>query len=142
MKFLAKFYSSGIFAHWPVFLHNCVHIAVAPDTLTITGPDTAKINDTLSLECVTSNSNPASSIQWVVDGRIIPPTTNASDTSADGGWITKSTASIRIASSDRNKDVSCYANNFALSTTKVQTHRIKVLCKFLINSVGWGMLSP
>jgi hypothetical protein len=66
----------------------------------------------------------------VVDGRIVPPTATSNDTSADGGWITKSTASIRISSSDRNKDVSCYANNFALSTTKVQTHRIKVLCKF------------
>ena len=107
-----------------------VSIVVAPDTVTITGPESARINETVTLQCKTSNSNPASSIQWLVGGRILaaPDTRNTSST--EGGWITESKISFNISATDRLKEVSCYATNFALSTTKVQTHNIKVLCKF------------
>ena len=103
---------------------------VAPDKVTITGAGTARINDSVTLTCETSNSNPASSIQWVVGGRIQQATYTRNDTSEEGGWITTSNITIPISNTDRNKEISCYANNFALSTTKVQTHKIKVLCKY------------
>lgn len=98
--------------------------------MTITAPEIARINETVTLECETSNSNPASSIQWVVGGRILPALFTRNDTSEAGGWVTKSNITFQISETDRSKEVSCYANNFALSTTKVQTHKIKVLCKF------------
>ena len=118
-----------------------LYIAVAPDTVTIKGPGTGRINETVTLECETSNANPASSIQWVVGGRILPAVFTRNDTSEEGGWVTKSNISILVTQADRNKDVSCYANNFALSTTKVQTHRIKVLCKFSeVNNIFYKTL--
>ena len=98
--------------------------------MTITGAGTARINDSVTLTCETSNSNPASSIQWVVGGRIQQAAFTRNDTSEEGGWITTSNITIPISNTDRNKEISCYANNFALSTTKVQTHKIKVLCKY------------
>ena len=98
--------------------------------MTIKGPEMARINETVSLECETSNSNPASSIQWVIGGRILPAIYTRNDTSDEGGWVTKSNISFTVSDSYRTKNVSCYANNFALSTTKVQSHKITVLCKY------------
>ena len=43
-------------------------LTVAPDKVTINGPSEAKVGDSLSFECVTGNSNPPASIQWLVDG--------------------------------------------------------------------------
>ena len=37
--------------------------------MTIEGPDTAKVNETLNFKCETANSNPPATVQWVVDGR-------------------------------------------------------------------------
>ena len=110
-------------------IKNIFEFSVAPDKVTIKGAKTARINDTVTLTCETSNSNPASSIQWVVGGRIQPALFTRNDTSEEGGWVTTSNISILISDTDRTKEISCYANNFALSTTKVQTHKIKVLCK-------------
>jgi hypothetical protein len=42
---------------------------VGPKTVTVTGPSEAKVNDTVSLECSTTNSNPVARITWVLDGR-------------------------------------------------------------------------
>jgi hypothetical protein len=108
------------------------YFLVAPDTVTIKGPEMARINETVTLECETSNSNPASSIQWVIGGRILPAIYTRNDTSDEGGWVTKSNISFTVSDSYRTKNVSCYANNFALSTTKVQSHKITVLCKYSI----------
>jgi hypothetical protein len=83
----------------------------------------------LTFECVTSNSNPASSLQWVVDGRTVPGRHNRTDTSAEGGWVSMANMSLTVAEQDKMKTVSCYANNMALSETKVETHIVTVLCK-------------
>ena len=45
------------------------YLSVAPESVTIEGPDTAKVNDTLNFKCETANSNPPATVQWVVDGR-------------------------------------------------------------------------
>ena len=39
--------------------------------MTINGPKTAKVGDTLHFDCETGNSNPRATVQWVVDGRTI-----------------------------------------------------------------------
>ena len=44
---------------------------VAPEKVTITGPKTAKVGDSLKFNCETANSNPNATVQWVVDGRTI-----------------------------------------------------------------------
>ena len=98
----------------------------------IRGPATAKVGQTLNFECATSNSNPASTLQWVIDGKAQPAIHNRTDTSAEGGWVTISNVSVMVGHLDKSKSISCYANNFALSETKVETHIVTVLCKYKI----------
>ena len=104
--------------------------SVAPDNVEIHGPSAAKEGEVVTLECTTSNSNPASVLQWVVDGRTMPGLHNRTDTSAEGGWVSMSNISVVVADQDKMKTVSCYANNLALSETKVETHIVTVLCEY------------
>ena len=53
---------------------NIFFIAVAPESVTITGDDSGKVGDVKDFSCETSNSNPPATIQWVVDGRTVPST--------------------------------------------------------------------
>ena len=103
---------------------------VGPDRVEIRGPSTAKVGQTLIFECGTSNSNPASTLQWVIDGKAQPAIHNRTDTSPEGGWVTLSNISVIIGHLDKSKSISCYANNYALSETKVETHIVTVLCKY------------
>ena len=58
----------------PVFYSIFLFFSVAPDEVKIEGPTEAKSGDSLDFKCETSNSNPASTIQWVVDGRSVHAT--------------------------------------------------------------------
>ena len=57
-----------------IYRWNEISFPVAPDEVTIEGPTEAKVNDSLDFECKTSNSNPAATVQWVVDGRTVHAT--------------------------------------------------------------------
>ena len=96
----------------------------------IRGPDTAKVGQTLNFDCITSNSNPASSLLWQVDGKGRTANSNVTESSAEGGWLTTSNISVTINPSDKSKTISCYAKNTALGETKVETHIVTVLCKY------------
>jgi hypothetical protein len=52
---------------------------------------------------------------------------NRTDTSIEGGWRSMANMSLTVGAEDKTKTVSCYANNLALSETKVETHSITVL---------------
>jgi hypothetical protein len=104
-------------------------VAVAPDKVTITGPTQAKVGETLKFECVTGNSNPPASIQWLVDGVHKNENFTHKATDPNGGWVTRSELSVTISASDRNKMISCYAVNQELGETIVESHMISVLCK-------------
>ena len=96
----------------------------------IRGSETAKSGQTLNFECSTSNSNPASTVHWEVDGRMVSGNTNVTDTSPDGGWVSQSNISVNIQPNDKTKTISCFAKNAALGETKVETHIVTVLCKY------------
>ena len=49
---------------------------VAPDRVAVRGPATARAGEEVELQCETSNSNPAATLQWVVDGVAVPATAN------------------------------------------------------------------
>lgn len=111
----------------PLTAQIVMSVQFAPDRVEIRGPATAKVGQTLNFECATSNSNPASTLQWVIDGKAQPAIHNRTDTSAEGGWVTISNVSVMVGHLDKSKSISCYANNFALSETKVETHIVTVL---------------
>ena len=95
----------------------------------IRGSETAKAGQTLNFECTTSNSNPASTLHWEVDGSVMSGVTNITEMSADGGWVSASNISVNIHQNDKTKTISCFAKNAALGETKVETHIVTVLCK-------------
>ena len=107
-------------------------LLVAPDRVEIQGPETAKVGQTLNFECATSNSNPASTLHWEIDGRVTRSGSNSNLTSeaADGGWLTSANTSVTIRPNDKTKTISCYAKNAALGETKVETHIVTVLCEY------------
>ena len=107
-------------------------LLVAPDRVEIQGPETAKVGQTLNFECATSNSNPASTLHWEIDGRVTRSGTDSNLTSeaADGGWLTSANTSVTIRPNDKTKTISCYAKNAALGETKVETHIVTVLCEY------------
>ena len=109
-------------------------LLVAPDRVEIRGRETAEVGQTLNFECTTSNSNPASTLHWEVDGGVLSGTTNITDVSSDGGWVSSTNLSVTIKPEDKTKTISCFAKNAALGETKVETHIVTVLCKYLINT--------
>ena len=80
--------------------------------VTIDGPDSATINQTLKFVCKSAKSNPFSTLQWVVDSKAIPASYKITEDS--GSFSTESEISLNITDYDRFKIVSCYAHNLAL----------------------------
>ena len=90
-----------------------LNVLFPPKEVTITGSETASVNETLTFSCESAKSNPSSSLQWVVDSKAV--TASYEITPAEGGgFTTKSEISITIRDYDRFKVVSCYANNLSL----------------------------
>ena len=44
-------------------------LSVPPSLVTIQGPDTGLVGDSLTFRCLVNNANPAPDVQWVVNGR-------------------------------------------------------------------------
>ena len=107
-----------------------LNFVVAPDRVEILGPETAKVGQTLNFECAASNSNPASTILWEVDGTMTKASNNVTPVSEEGGWMTNSNISVNIGPNDKTKTISCFAKNAALGETKVETHIVTILCKY------------
>ena len=80
--------------------------------MTIEGPDSATINQTLKFVCKSAKSNPSSTLQWVVDSKAISASNKI--TVEGGSSITESEIELNITEYDRFKTVSCYAHNLAL----------------------------
>lgn len=96
--------------------------------MTIVGPNEAKVNDTIRLECATSNSNPQASLSWILDGRPARENGSRITTSADGGWVSKSNLTTVVRSSEHNLAVSCYAV-IEDGQTIITSKTITVVCK-------------
>ncbi|CAB4064725.1 unnamed protein product [Lepeophtheirus salmonis] len=111
----------------PLTADIVLSVQFAPDKVTIEGPTEANVGDTLSFDCITTNSNPPAIVQWVVDSRSAQENFTVRTESERGGWETRSNISVLIGPNDRNKIISCYAINNDLGETVVQTHTISVL---------------
>ena len=96
-----------------------------PSKLEIKGLEAASVNETLNFTCESQKSNPASSLQWVVDGKSVEASYEISPV-AGGGFTTKSEISLTILDYDRYKVVSCYANNIALGERMHTSHRVTI----------------
>jgi hypothetical protein len=52
--------------------------------------------------------------------------------SESGGWYTRTNITLTIGARDLVKNIQCHAVNQQIGETRVQSHTINVLCKFII----------
>ena len=107
--------------------------SVAPSSLDLNGPSEARVGDVINYECVTANSNPPATIQWVVDNRTQSGSSgiqSQSLVSPLGGWVTHSNLSIKVQSNDRTKLISCNVVNSELNDVKTESAILTVICKY------------
>lgn len=109
--------------------------------MTVTGPSEARVNETVSLECTTSNSNPEARITWVLDGREVRENGSRIATSPDGGWVSSSNLTTVIKHTGRNLTVSCHALVADLAQRVAETKIISVVCKSWLVSLSSLCLS-
>lgn len=101
-----------------------------PETVTIKGPAEAKVNETLSFECATSNSNPEARIVWYLDSREVRENGSRIATSPHGGWVSASNLTTTVRNTGRNLTVACHAVVAELAKTVVQSKSVVVACKW------------
>ncbi len=109
---------------------NCSpFLAVPPKEVKITGPTEAKVGDTVTLVCASSNSNPRAEMAWFKGGVALEDIHTNSVGSTDGGWATSSNVTFKIEPNDRKESYTCQAVNRGLGESKSSTHTINVIRK-------------
>lgn len=103
--------------------------AVAPASVELQGPREARAGEKLTYECVTSNSNPPATIQWVVDNVTLSSVHSRTIESPLGGWNTHANLSVTVGSNDRNKIITCNVINSELNAIKTESAMLTVICK-------------
>ena len=104
---------------------------VAPASVELKGAREARSGEILTYECTTSNSNPPATIQWVVDNVTLASLHSRISQSPLGGWVSHSNVSIEVASSDRNKIITCSVINSELNQVKTESAILTVICKLI-----------
>ena len=110
-------------------------LPVAPSSLDLNGPSEARVGDVVMYECVTANSNPPATIQWVVDNRTISGSSGLKSqtfVSPLGGWVTHSNLTVKVLPNDRTKLISCNVVNSELNDVKTESAILTVICEFNI----------
>ncbi|KAL8598029.1 hypothetical protein ACOMHN_062627 [Nucella lapillus] len=85
-----------------------------PQRVTISGGSgPLRSGDTVHLTCVSSNSNPRSTITWFARGRQIPDSevTATYEVSPLGGFVTRSRVSVTLSHQEHNVIYTCQATN-------------------------------
>ncbi|KAF2366197.1 Fibronectin type III [Trinorchestia longiramus] len=99
-----------------------------PDSVTVKGPDQAKVGDNISLSCIASNSNPAADVSLVVNGHTPPGIASNQVRTDNWGFTTMANLSTyEVQPMDKDLVVACYAHNQPLASTKVDTKTITIL---------------
>jgi hypothetical protein len=79
--------------------------------VTVEGPEKGEVGEVLTFQCNTGNSNPASSLSWVVDSRNVSANHTVTEEADNGGFVTKSNITVAITNSSRSHTVVCFAHN-------------------------------
>lgn len=111
-----------------------VFLPVAPESLDLTGPTEARVGEILTYSCMTANSNPPATIQWIVGNVTRQALTTYTKVSPLGGWVTFSNISVSLEPYDRNKIVICSARNSELNEVKTESKMLSVICEYYFNS--------
>lgn len=102
-------------------------VQFAPATVELRGSTEARAGEELTYECSTSNSNPAATIQWVVDNTTVASADSYNEESPLGGYVTHANVTVRVRPSDRNKIISCNVVNSELNDIKTESTMLTVI---------------
>ena len=108
----------------------CCCFLVAPKSVTITGVREAKVGETLTLTCTTTNSNPAAVITWIPRGTTLLHDSSQTVESPDGGYITISHINVTLTHQQNTAMYTCEALNVDLGVRRSATAIVGVLCKY------------
>ena len=123
-------------------------ISVAPESVTVTGPQKIRSGDDLVLECSSSASVPASSLRWRLElfGQEVEVSNPESDMKQldDGSYVSRSVLSLPVISTTGHDLVAeCYATNSVLGDDyRAYVHIVEVLCKYIQDLLFSEMISP
>ncbi|XP_036359051.1 nephrin-like isoform X2 [Octopus sinensis] len=82
-----------------------------PKKVKISGHRLAKAGQTVTLKCVSTNSNPAATITWFARGRQLPDENTQVKSSPKGGFISTSITKVNLTGNDNNVMYTCVAKN-------------------------------
>jgi len=101
----------------------------APEKVLISGLQSAKAGEAVTLKCETAISNPPATVNWFVRGRPEMKATSVTKPSAKGGFVTTSEIRVTAAEHESNVICQCYATNNAMGAqmTVVETFSLQVL---------------
>jgi len=88
------------------------------------------LNQNVTLNCITSSSNPPAKLIWLLDENLVQKSTT--DVKSDGkyGWIVTSTLTIPIVNHNSSvKTFTCQVQNSKFRDNIFATHKINVICK-------------
>ncbi|KAK6173113.1 hypothetical protein SNE40_016632 [Patella caerulea] len=118
---------SNVVTSRPITAEFRLTVHFPPKEVTITGDKLAKAGETVTLTCVSSNSNPAAVITWFAKGQSLPVASSNVEDSPEGGFITRSTVTVSLTNQDHNVIYTCQATNNALGQTVATTITLSVL---------------
>ncbi|XP_069180503.1 nephrin isoform X2 [Procambarus clarkii] len=105
-----------------------LRVNFAASSVTISGPDEAKVGDVIAISCVAENSNPPADVTVVINGQTPPGATSRTQKVDHGGWRTiTNLTNYEVRPIDSDLTVNCYALNQALGSTKIDTKVVSVL---------------
>ncbi|XP_069950539.1 nephrin isoform X2 [Cherax quadricarinatus] len=105
-----------------------LRVNFAASSVTIFGPDEAKVGDVIAISCVAENSNPPADVTVVINGQTPPGSISRTQKVDHGGWRTiTNLTTYEVWPIDSDLTVNCYALNQALGSTKIDTKVISVL---------------
>ncbi|XP_014667088.1 PREDICTED: nephrin-like isoform X1 [Priapulus caudatus] len=104
-----------------------VRVHFPPASVEILGHDEVTEGGRVNLTCVTANSNPPAEISWIVDGRGIDGRPDGAEESVDGGYVTRSSVTLRLREKRRSVVVYCQAVNAALGQSAMTTKTLTVV---------------
>ncbi|XP_063588836.1 nephrin-like [Penaeus indicus] len=98
-----------------------------PSNVTMTGPEVVGSGNSVTFTCITSSANPAANVTWTIHGSLNKRSKSSVTRGPEGGWVTTSTLTYRVARSSNELVVRCMARNAASSSPVITSKSVQVI---------------
>ncbi|CAG5131926.1 unnamed protein product, partial [Candidula unifasciata] len=121
---------TNLVATQPLTAEYTLKVHFPPTSVKISGAqEPIQAGRTITLTCVSANSNPKATITWFAKNRQIPQSdiVESHAASPEGGYITKSELRTTVGHQDHNSVITCQASNPEFGQTVADTLTLSVL---------------